>query len=89
MQLHSPSRYTTYRTASGPHGVFIIEGVAASDDYRVWVRPKGQYGDYNQAYVALMHGQPYLDIVLPSLATGTVRGRVLDGWRTPVPDFHF
>ena len=89
VQLHSPSRYTTYRTMSGPNGEFSVDGVAVSDDYRVWVRPKGQYGDYNQASVALISDQPYFDIVLPLLVTGTLRGRVLDGQHNPVPNFNF
>ena len=89
VQFHSRSRYTTYRATSGSDGKFMVEGVAVSDDYRVWVRPKKRYGDYNQAFVALTNDEPYFDIVLPSLATGTVSGRVLDGRLNPVPGFHF
>ena len=89
VQFHSRSRYATYQTMSGPNGDFRVDGVAVSDDYRVWVRSKDQYGDYNEEAVALVGGQHYLDIVLHSLATGTVRGRVLDGQNNPVADFHF
>ena len=89
VQLHSPSRYTTYRTVSSEDGGFTMGGIAASNDYRVWVRPSGSFGDYRTSPVALTHDRFDLDIVLPDLETGTVHGRVVDAQHNPMPDFHF
>lgn len=89
VQLHSRSRYTTYRTTSGTDGEFMIIEVAVGDDYRVWLQPQQRYADYNQTNVALTDGQSRLDIILPFIALGTVRGRVLDELNQPVSDFHF
>ncbi len=89
VHLHSLLRYTTYRAQSGLNGEFTMEAVAASDDYRMWVRPQGPYGDYLRTSIALTSGQPHFDIVLLDLVTGTVYGRVLDGQYNPVPEFNF
>lgn len=89
VQLHSPSRYATYRTTSNAMGEFKVEGVQVSDDYRLWVRPGNPYRDYTLDPVVLIDGNTKLEIVLALLGTGTVSGHVIDEQHNSVPSFRF
>jgi len=87
VELYSASRQRSYRSATDPGGRFALTGIVESDDYRLWVRPRGRYRDRVLENVALIGTGASLEVVVESLGVVSLRGQLVDPSGQPVPGF--
>ncbi len=87
MSLYSPSLGTHYQAVSSAHGSVVFPAVAASADYRVRISPRGPYKVYTETAVDLSADTAGLDIVLETLALGSLSGRMVDQTGAAVAGF--
>ncbi len=85
VQLESSALRTSYHGLSNTDGEFSFTAVAMSADYKLQVRPKGGYRDYMRQPLDLTVDASPLEIVLESLATGRLIGRMVGPQGNPVP----
>jgi len=87
VQLHSPSLKTEYLARSGKDGAFSMPAVKTGPDYRLTIRPKGNYQNYSQAGIVIGTGSRTLKVILQSLDTGRLTGRISDVEGYPIPGY--
>ncbi len=87
VQLHSPSLGTEYIVRSDQKGVFSIPAVKTGSDYRLTIHPQGAYENYSQAGIVIGMGSQTLSVILESLDTGRLTGRIIDAEGYPVPGY--
>lgn len=87
VQLHSPSLKTEYLARSNKDGVFSMPGVKTGSDYRLTIHPEGAYQNYSQAAIVISTGSRTLTIILQSLDTGRLTGRITDVEGYPIPGY--
>lgn len=87
IQLRSAALGRRYQAGSSLTGDFSMADVEIADDYRLWVRPKGQYKDYIEDNLAIPADGMHLPIVLEPQNLGSLRGWMVDANGNPVPQF--
>ena len=87
MHLYSRRLNTQYQGISDAEGGVVLPAVLPSSDYRLSVLPKTRYETFMWPFLDLTVEPPPLEIVLESLATGRLRGRMVDVMGEPVPHF--
>ena len=87
MHLYSRELNTHYRGIGDAEGEVFFPAVLPSSDYRLSVLPKARYKSFMRSFVDLTGAPPPLEIVLDSLSTGRLRGRMVDVMGEPVPHF--
>ena len=87
VQLHSPSLKTEYLARSNKDGVFSMPAVKTGSDYRLTIHPEGAYQNYSQAAIVISTGSRTLTIILQSLDTGRLTGRITDVEGYPIPGY--
>jgi protocatechuate 3,4-dioxygenase beta subunit len=85
--LHSSSLNARYQTTSDARGRFKLSDVQVGGDYRLWIYPRQGFKDFQKTPVEVPESGAELEIVLESIATGGVRGRMVDSQGRPVPSF--
>ena len=86
VNMHSQNLKSRYKAVTDDEGHFSWEDVQTASDYRVWVRPEGPYKDYTRKATRVAE-EVALEIVLGSLGTGRLTGRMVDAEDAPVPRF--
>ena len=87
VQLHSPSLKTEYLARSDKDGAFFMPAVKTGSDYRLTIHPEGSYQNYSQAGIVISRGSRTLSIILQSLDTGRLTGRISDVEGYPIPGY--
>ena len=82
--MASHSETVHYQALSDRRGEFTFPAAVPGDDYRFWVRPKGDYHDYTKDRISVAGDPVNLEVVLTPLSTGTVTGRVIDEEGRPI-----
>lgn len=85
--FYSESINERFATISGSNGEFLITDIKAANDYRVTVSPRGMYKRYSKSPIDLSFNQGVHNIVLETLPVGVLRGKVVDFFDRPVPNF--
>jgi hypothetical protein len=85
LNLHSPSGNRRYVARTAQDGSFEFLGVEPAEDYVLWVYPRGEFQDLRREGLVVPAEGLELDLRLAPLATGGVRGRVLDAVGSPLP----
>jgi hypothetical protein len=85
--LGSPELGTHYQTVSDADGGFAISNVVVGRGYQLRVLPEGSYLDYSRERIRVPEDGLSLEVVLETLATGRLTGRMLDLDGNPVADF--
>ena len=76
--LSSPFSRSHYHTVSHPDGRFVFREVEIGEDYRLSILPAGDYKDYTEAELVVPEEGLEHEIVLEPLASGRVRGFMVD-----------
>ena len=87
IQLYSRRSNTTYHGTSDAQGEVSLPNVLPGFDYRLTVEPTARYRTLTWTMVDLTRARAPLEIVLESLPTGRVWGRMVDVSGYPVPHF--
>jgi hypothetical protein len=87
VQLHLPSLKTEYLARSGKDGAFSMPAVKTGSDYRLTIHPEGSYQNYSQAGILIGTGRQTLKVILRSLDTGRLTGRISDVEGYPIPGY--
>ncbi|MDH3673516.1 MAG: carboxypeptidase-like regulatory domain-containing protein [Gammaproteobacteria bacterium] len=87
VQLYSPRLKHRYRTATDQAGTFLMRDVETGQDYRLLIRPKGEYQDYDQRNLRVTAAGLRLDLVLEALSVGRLTGHMVDVDGNPIPRF--
>jgi protocatechuate 3,4-dioxygenase beta subunit len=87
VQLSSRSLQRSYQAFTASDGSFTIDDAEVGGGYRLWVRPKADYQDYLEWGLQVAPGGLSLTVLLEPLGTGSLRGRMIDGFGLPVPSF--
>jgi protocatechuate 3,4-dioxygenase beta subunit len=87
IQLSSPLLKTGYSAVSDEEGGFRIPNVEIGSDYQLFIWPRGAYQDYSRENLAATRGGLFLEIVLESLASARLAGRMIDADENPLPSF--
>lgn len=85
--LKSQELSTQYQTLSDQDGAFSFSDAKAGRGYTLRVFPKGLYLDYNRQQITIPEDGLSLEIVLKSLETGRLVGRMIDEQDNPVAGF--
>jgi hypothetical protein len=85
--LGSRALVTHYQSASDAAGAFSIPGVKVGRGYSLRVLPGGSFLDFTRRDIEVPEAGLSLDVVLESLATGRLLGRMVDVEGNPVPGF--
>ena len=88
LRLHSPSENTSYSSTSGQDGAFVFPAIVRAVDYSLKIKPHGNYQDYSLQDLDLSYEVPPLELALQPLATGRLRGTMVDSNGNPVPNAH-
>jgi protocatechuate 3,4-dioxygenase beta subunit len=76
-----------YQTVSGEDGSFSIPGVKVGAGYYLRVLAPPPFTDYSQRDIRVTEDGVSLEVVLESLETGRLTGRMIDAERNPIPGF--
>jgi hypothetical protein len=57
------------------------------DDYRLWVRPKADFQDYVDEGFQVGRGGLFVPVVLEPLEDSSLRGRMVNAFRDPIPRY--
>lgn len=87
IELYSRRSNTTYHGTSDAQGEVTLPNVLPGFDYRLTVEPTARYRTVSWSMVDLTRARAPLEIVLESLPTGRVWGRMVDVSGYPVPHF--
>lgn len=85
--LHSPSINARYIAVSGEDGRFFFPDVQVTEDYRLWIYPRGFFTDHTRYPVKVPRSGLELRIELDPLEVGRLSGRMVDGEGNPLPGF--
>lgn len=85
--LGSPELGTHYQSMSDADGNFSIVGVKIGPGYELRVLSDGSFLDYSRHRVDVPEDGLSLEIVLESLPTGRLTGRMIDAAEEPIPGF--
>ena len=83
--IRSQALRTNYRAQSDVKGYFSMEGVEPGRDYRLAVRPKADYRDYQIRQLQIPAEGLQHDIVLEPLNQGEISGFMTDVGGRPIP----
>jgi hypothetical protein len=84
--LYSPSQKARYSIVTGNSGEFKITGIKPGWDYFLKLYPQGMYKSYTKSHIELRSDQEVHDIILESIPTGVLIGRIVDSYERPVAD---
>jgi protocatechuate 3,4-dioxygenase beta subunit len=84
--LSSPTG-ARYQTASSEDGSFSIPRVKIGAGYYLRVLPPAPFTDYSQRDIRVTEEGVWLEVVLESLQTGRLTGRMVDAEQNPIPGF--
>jgi hypothetical protein len=87
INMKSTRLRTRYRAQSDVSGNFSMEDVEPGKDYRLTVRPKGDYRDYVRAQMEIPVGGLQHNIVLEPLNQGELSGFITAVNGKPIPGF--
>jgi len=85
IKLRSPTLRTTYTAQSDVRGQFSMKDVESGRDYRLSVRPKTDYRDYERMQLEVPVGGLQQDIVLEPLNHGALSGFITAVDGRPIP----
>lgn len=89
VHFYSSQLKARYQVTSRGDGTFHLEAVQLADDYKVWLFPRTTYKDYTLRPVGVDRDGLALEIRLERVASGTVRGTMVDPLHRPVAGFVF
>ncbi len=87
VRLYSVALAANFTGVSDRYGRFVIEAVRIADDYQLIVEAQGSYQRYTRPSLAVRPGLLPLEVVVSSLATGTVAGTITDVMGNPLPGY--
>jgi protocatechuate 3,4-dioxygenase beta subunit len=87
IQLYSQSHGRSHQATSGQDGSFFMDNVEMGDDYRLWVRPKADFQDYVDEGFQVGRGGLFVPVVLEPLEDSSLRGRMVNAFRDPIPRY--
>ena len=85
--LRSDSLKKGYGASSDADGRFVLDNVPVGNDYHLRVQPEHAYKDFTLDSVEVWKDAPELEILLEPLATGFMRGTMVDPDSAPIPGF--
>jgi hypothetical protein len=84
--LSSPTG-TRYQAVSSEEGSFSVPGVKIGAGYYLRVLPPAPFVDYSKRDIRVAEDGVWLEVVLDSLQTGRLTGRMIDAEQNPIPSF--
>ena len=85
--LSSRRRAAQHQAVSRSDGSFHFPRVEAGEDYRLSIRPSGDYEDVTRTALVVPENGLRLELVMDPLESGRIRGFMVDPLGRPVPGF--
>lgn len=85
IRLYSPNSKLSFQAVSEPDGSFSLPTVSVGDDYQLWVHAGEEFSDYVEQPLNIPTEGLDLTVMLDSLETASLSGRMVDARGAPIP----